>query len=161
MPIHAPRRASVVRRLFPSERDLFSGHLQRLDPTSRRLRFGRAVDDSFLLHYAEACFGLGDLVFGAFVEGAMRGAAELRSSGVIAIERAPPDANGAAESAFSVEPEWRRRGLGRALLRRVLRAARNHGVATIELFCAPENAAVMNLAREVSHRVDVEPDQAA
>jgi len=150
---------ALIRRLWSGERDLFREHLQRLDADARHDRFGRAVDDSYLASYAQSCFGLGDLVFGAFVDGVMRGAAELRSSGIIALEQAA--GRRTAESALSVEPAWRRRGIGRALFRRVLRAARNHGVDTVEVFCAPENPAMMALAREAGKTFAVDHDQAA
>jgi len=154
-----PASPALIRRLWSGERDLFRDHLQRLDADARHDRFGRAVDDSYLAHYAHSCFGLGDLVFGAFVDGVLRGAAELRSSGVIALEQAA--GRRTAESALSVEPDWRRRGIGRALFQRVLRAARNHGVATVEVFCAPENPAMMALAREAAETFVVDHDQAA
>ena len=150
---------ALIRRLWPRERDLFREHLQRLDADARHDRFGRAVDDSVLAAYAQSCFGLGDLVFGAFVDGVMRGAAELRSGSVIAFERA--DGARVAESALSVEPDWRRRGIGRALFQRILRAARNHGVGTVEVFCAPDNPAMMALAREAADTFAVQHDQAA
>ena len=67
----------------------FRDHLLRLDPQSRRDRFSGGVSDDFLIDYAAHCFGAGDLVFGAFVDGALRGAGELRSADSIWSERAP------------------------------------------------------------------------
>ena len=58
-----------IRRLWPSDLAIFRDHLLRLDDYSRHMRFGGGVSDAFLRQYAEHCFGKGDLVFGAFVDG--------------------------------------------------------------------------------------------
>jgi hypothetical protein len=69
-----------VRRLWPADMPLFRDHLLRLDSRSRHERFSGGMSDDFLIRYAQNCFGEGDLVFGAFIDGVMRGAAELRSA---------------------------------------------------------------------------------
>jgi GNAT superfamily N-acetyltransferase len=137
-----------IRRLWPSDKELFRDHLLRLDPRSRRLRFGGGMSNEFLVHYAENCFGKGDLVYGAFVEGKMIGAGELRSNQPIWSEQAPFGRHIHAEAAFSVEEGYRRRGIGEKLFKRILRAAANHGVETIEIVCLPENVGMQNLARK-------------
>ena len=125
----------------------FRDHLLRLDDTSRYLRFGGGISDAFLVQYASFCFGSkGDLVFGAFIDGVLRGASELRSAEAIWTEQAPFSRHIHAEAAFSVEPECRRRCVGEALFRRIVEAARNHGVETIEIVCLPENVAMLKLA---------------
>ena len=53
-----------------------------------------------------------------------------------------------AEAAFSVEEGYRRRGIGEELFKRILRAATNHGVETIEIVCLPENVGMQNLAKK-------------
>ena len=53
-----------------------------------------------------------------------------------------------AEAAFSVEEGYRRRGIGEKLFKRILRAATNHGVETIEIVCLPENVGMQNLAKK-------------
>ena len=53
-----------------------------------------------------------------------------------------------AEAAFSVESEYRRRGIGEKLFRRILRAATNHGVETIEIICLPDNIGMRMLAQK-------------
>ena len=49
-----------IRRLWPSDKEMFRDHLLRLDPRSRHLRFGGGMADEFLVNYAENCFGKGD-----------------------------------------------------------------------------------------------------
>jgi len=135
-----------VRRLWRSDLPAFRDHLLRLDETSRHLRFGGGVSDAFVRQYAEHCFGKGDLVFGAFFDGGLHGAAELRSNEAIWSEQAPFHRRIHAEAAFSVEAAYRKRGVGERLFRRITEAARNHGVAVIDIVCLPENVAMRRLA---------------
>ena len=106
------------------------------------------MSDDFLVHYAENCFGKGDLVYGAFVDGKMVGAAELRSNRAIWSEQAPFGRDIHAEAAFSVEASHRRRGIGEKLFKRIRRAATNHGVETIEIVCLPDNIGMQSLAKK-------------
>jgi GNAT superfamily N-acetyltransferase len=137
-----------IRRLWPSDMEAFRDHLLRLDSRSRHERFGGGMSDDFLARYAEHCFGQGDLLYGAFVDGHMCGAAELRSNMAIWSEQAPFGRHIHAEAAFSVETEYRRRGIGEKLFRRIQRAATNHGVETIEIICLPDNVGMQRLAQK-------------
>jgi GNAT superfamily N-acetyltransferase len=139
-----------IRRLWLSDKEAFRDHLLSLDPRSRHLRFGGGMSDDFLVHYAENCFGKGDLLYGAFVDSKMVGAAELRSNQAIWSEQAPFGRHIHAEAAFSVDQDHRRRGIGEKLFKRILRAATNHGVETVEIVCLPENAGMQNLAKKFS-----------
>lgn len=129
-----------IRRLWPTERELFTAHLLRLEPLSRRERFGTAVGDEFLTNYATTTFGVGGLVYAYIEDGEVRGAAELRGLEDLAAET--------GEAAFSVEKAWRRRGIGEALFTRLITAARNRGIRTLYMTCLPENAAMRRLARK-------------
>lgn len=137
-----------IRRLWPSDKDAYRDHLLRLDARSRHERFGGGMSDEFLVTYADKCFGKGDLLYGAFVDGSMCGAAELRSDSAIWTEQAPFDRHIHAEAAFSVEQEYRRRGIGEKLFKRILRAATNHGVETVEIVCLPDNIGMRKLAQK-------------
>jgi GNAT superfamily N-acetyltransferase len=145
-----------VRRLWLADKEAFRHHLVSLDPRSRHLRFGGGMSDDFLIRYAENCFGKGDLLYGAFVDGKMAGAAELRSNRAIWSEQAPFGRHIHAEAAFSVDDHYRRRGIGEKLFKRILRAATNHGVETIEIVCLPENVGMQNLARKFRTRFTFE-----
>lgn len=129
-----------IRRLWPAERDLFIAHLLRLDALTRRERFGTAVNDDFLVNYANTTFGVGGLVYAYIEDGEVRGAAELRGLEDLIAQT--------GEAAFSVEKAWRRRGIGESLFARLLTAARNRGIRTLYMTCLPENAAMRNLARK-------------
>ncbi|MBN9453198.1 MAG: GNAT family N-acetyltransferase [Bosea sp.] len=128
----------MIRRLWPTERDLFREHLLRLDPVTRHQRFGTAVNDAFLDNYARTTFGVGGLVYAYIVDGAVRGAAELRGLDDIIAQT--------GEAAFSVEAPWRGRGVGAQLFGRLITAARNRSIRTLYLTCLPENAAMRRLA---------------
>ncbi len=137
-----------VRRLWPSDMEAYRDHLLRLDPRSRHERFGGGMSDDFLMHYDENCFGQGYLLYCAFIDGELVGAAELRSSAAIWTESAPFGRHINAEAAFSVEEGYRRRGIGEKLFRRIQRAASNHGVETIEIICLPDNVGMRMLAQK-------------
>ena len=137
-----------IRRLWLPDKEAFRDHLLSLDSRSRHLRFGGGMADDFLARYAENCFGKGDLLYGAFVDGKMVGAAELRSHQAIWREQPPFWRHIKAEAAFSVDGVYRRRGVGEKLFKRILRAATNHGVEAIEIICLPENIGMQNLAKK-------------
>ena len=109
------------------------------------------MSDEFLHRYAEACFAPGDVTFGYFVDGVLRGAGELRRLGPSG--RASPLAawapvpNAEGEFAFSVEAAFRRRGIGHDLMSRLLRAAANRGMGKLTLTCLAQNHAMQSLAR--------------
>jgi RimJ/RimL family protein N-acetyltransferase len=139
---------ATIRRLWAVDAHTFRDHLLRLDPNSRHQRFGGGMSDDFLAHYAENCFGQADLVFGAYLDGHLVGAAELRSCEAIWAEQAPFQRHLHAEAAFSIESAYRRRGMGEQLFRRIQIAASNHGVETIDIVCLPDNVGMIRLANK-------------
>ena len=147
----APAGDVLIRRLHPSEQHLVHHHLERLDPTSRRLRFGNAVNDGFLARYAEASLDLDGVVLGLFVDGTVRGVAELR---FISKDREQ------AEIAFSIEPEHQGFGHGTHLFGRVIDAARNRGVRKIWLTFLAENRRIQAIARKFGATVTIIGDEA-
>ncbi|MGO8799667.1 MAG: GNAT family N-acetyltransferase [Roseiarcus sp.] len=151
-----PDPQAIVRRLWSGDMAAFRDHLLRLDASSRRDRFSGAVSDEFLVNYADNCFGAGDLVFGAFVDGQLRGAGELRSENAIWAESAPFSKRVHAEAAFSVEEAFRRCGIGEQLFARIVRAASNHGVETIEIMCQADNRPMQQLAAKFSTELHFE-----
>jgi GNAT superfamily N-acetyltransferase len=153
--------STEIRRLWPADMAAFRDHLLRLDPRSRHERFGGGVADDFVIAYAESCFGQGDLVFGAFIDGTIRGAGELRSRDAIWSERPPFRRHTHAEAAFSVEADYRRRGLGARLFQRIEAAASNHGVETIDIVLTPDNIGMMQLAAKFKTQFSFEENQIA
>ena len=132
--------AATMRKLWPTESDLFRDHLLRLDKDSRRMRFAHGVSDSFIEDYAGRMNDMGSIVFAYFVDGQIRAAAELRKLADHWGEE--------AEAAFSVERAYQDQGIGSALMGRVIRAARNRGVRLLFMSCLAENAKMQTIAKK-------------
>ena len=127
-----------MRRLWLGETELYRAHLLRLDPSSRRNRFGGAVSDEFIERYTQSPALSSAIIYGFFVDGMLRGAAELRLL-------AQPDE---AEAALSVEKAWQSRGVGTVLLERVLLVARNRQIKHLHMLCLADNRRMQQLARK-------------
>ncbi len=130
----------VIRKLWAGEAAKYRDHLVRLDDDSRRSRFGGAMSDEFIRGYVDTTFGLRALVHGFFVDGTLRGAAELRPLG--------PAFGREAEAAFSIEAPWQSHGVGSLLLERTLLAARNRGIGRLHMACLADNRRMQELARK-------------
>lgn len=130
----------IVRKLWLGEADAYRDHLLRLDPDSRHRRFSGAVADDVIVKHAATADDLGVVVHGFFVDGVLRGAAELRHIGEMFSRQ--------AEAAFSIEKEWQSHGVGTALLERTLLSARNRGVKSLQMNCLADNRRMQQLARK-------------
>ncbi|AWN51356.1 GNAT family N-acetyltransferase [Methylobacterium sp. 17Sr1-1] len=129
----------LVRRLWSSDRDAVVSLFKSLDPDSRFDRFMGAVSEARAASYAAHAIAADGRIFGAFIDGALRGVGELRPAG--------HDAE--AEIAFAVAPGHRGRGLGAALGRRLTEAARNGGMRRLHLRCLPGNWRMRALAQRL------------
>src|SRR5262245_37757186 len=118
-----PATSWSIESLSPQNMHLLPEHLLRLEIESRRSRFGHAASDRLVLDYAARIDCSNTAVLACFIDGQMRGAAELRSL----------DATwcATAEAAFSIERPWQGRGLGTALMSRVIATARQFAVQHI------------------------------
>jgi GNAT superfamily N-acetyltransferase len=130
----------VIRKLWIGETAKYRDHVLRLDPESRRNRFAGGVSDSFVRNYVDLTTGLDAIVHGFFIGGLIRGVSELRPLGL----RLP----GQAAAAISVEKSWQSHGVGSALLRRTLLAARNRGFQHLHMACLADNRRMQQLARK-------------
>ena len=130
----------VIRKLWIGETNKYRDHVLRLDSVSRHNRFGGGVSDDFIRNYVDLSISLDTVVHGFFLDGEMRGGAELRQLGV----RFPRQ----AEAAISVEKPWQSHGVGSALLRRTLLIARNRGFRLLHMACLAENRRMQQLARK-------------
>ena len=74
--------SGTIRKLWISETDAYRDHLLRLDQESRHRRFSGAVSDDFIARHAATANEMGVVVHGFFVDGVLRGAAELRRLGL-------------------------------------------------------------------------------
>lgn len=139
----------LIRKVWIAEAERYRDHLLRLDQTSRRSRFGGAVADAVVHRHADRAFGRSHVIHGFFVDGILRGAAELETiAGPMARE---------AEAAFSLEQRWQSHGVGSALLERTLLAARNRGIRFLHLKCLADNARMQQLARKFDAELSFDP----
>ena len=130
----------IVRKLWIGETDAYAEHLLRLDRDGRRRRFSGAVPDEVIRHHAASAHGVNVVLFGFFVDGVLRGCAELRIC--------EPLSDRTAEAAFSIETPWQSHGVGSALLERTLLTARNRGIKKLQMLCLAENERMQQLARK-------------
>lgn len=68
----------LIRKLWNFETNVYRDHLLRLDRDSRRNRFCGAIGDDIVRTYAETTHGPDVVVHGFFVDGVLRGAADMR-----------------------------------------------------------------------------------
>jgi GNAT superfamily N-acetyltransferase len=130
----------TIRKLWVGETDAYRDHLLRLDEESRQRRFSGAVSDDVIARHAATARGVGVVVHGFFVDGVLRGAAELRVLG--------PTFGHEAEAAFSIEHPWQSQGVGSLLLERTLLSARNRGINSLHMYCLADNRRMQQLARK-------------
>lgn len=134
----------LFRKLWLGETDAYRDHLLRLDPESRNTRFSGAVSDEFIARHASTATGMSVVVHGFFVDGVLRGAAELRRN----VSTLSTMLANEAEAAFSIEKEWQSFGVGTVLLERTLLSARNRGIKHLRMDCLAENRRMQQLARK-------------
>ena len=136
---HEGKSNGTIRKLWPTDVELYRDHLLRLDDASRRQRFACLVGDDYIRDYAARMNEYGSIIFGLIEDGVLRAAAEIKKLG---------DGWGTeAEAAFSVETGYQNSGVGTELMGRVIRCARNRGIHLLFMSCLAENAKMMAVAR--------------
>ena len=138
----------TVRKLWVGEADAYRDHLLRLDPESRHRRFSGAISDEIIARHAASISEIGVVVHGFFVDGVLRGAAELRHIGTAFSDE--------AEAAFSIEKPWQSHGVGTELLERTLLSARNRGIKAMHMQWLPDNQRMQQLARKFEAEIKLD-----
>ena len=133
-------KGGLIRKLWGVETHAYRDHLLRLNAESRSNRFCGGIADDTVRSYAATALGSDVVLHGFFVDGVLRGAADLR------IVR--PLHRQEAEAAFSIEKPWQSHGVGSALLERSLLAARNRGIKHLQVCCLMDNQRMQQLARK-------------
>lgn len=145
------KSAGTFRKLWVGENAALQAHLLRLDPESRRMRFGSPVTDYFIEHYAQNALGNHSVVHGYFVDGILRGVAELRGFRGL-------DA-GEAEAAFSVEKDFQNGGIGTELFGRTVLAAQNRGIGKLFVNFLSQNQRMQAIARKFEAVLTFDSDE--
>lgn len=127
-----------LRRLGPADAGVFRDHIHALHFADFRDRFNGLASDHWLDRYIAR--SLSDAAcIGVFSGDDLVAVAELHSGSHLAA--------GEAESAFSVASDWRRKGLGKLLVRALLTVATETSISTIIVETGPQNQAMKALAR--------------
>jgi GNAT superfamily N-acetyltransferase len=140
----------LIRKLWPVELYAYRDHLLRLDAESRRNRFCGGITDDVIRSFAAMARGPDVILHGFFVDGVLRGVADLRIVRPLDLQE--------AEAAFSIERQWQSHGVGSALLERTLLSARNRGVKHLHVACLPQNRRMQELARKFDAQITFDCD---
>jgi GNAT superfamily N-acetyltransferase len=120
-----------------------------LEPSGRCSRFNQAVDDAYLAKHAQLALATADWIVGAFIDEHLRGVVEIYDAGP----------HGYAEAAFVVEQDWRRRGVGWALLRAAMQIAADSKTNSLRVIFSRHNWAMRKLASKASGKFDMVLDE--
>lgn len=125
-----------IRRLWARDAPAVLAHYRRLDESSRRRRFLAAINDAALAERAALTGSASLAMVGGFEGGAIRALGELSLGD-----------DDSAEIALSVERPWQGRGVGTAIMRRLVEKASNRAVRRLLVRCMDENRAMLQIAR--------------
>ena len=126
-------------------------HLLRLDPQTRRSRFGVVVKDGFIRDYAADAIAAEAIVFGAFFDDELRAIGELRGISKTSSLN--------AELALSVESGWQNLGIGSALFSCLVAAAQNRGIRPLQVLFLSENKRMQKIAAKYDHQMTFDNSQ--
>lgn len=129
----------VYRKLVPAEIGLFRQHLLRLTREDRHCRFAGHVSDAVIAEYCGKVDWFRSVIIGCFIDGSLRGVAELRFD--------EPRPGWRSELAVTVESAWQNQRIGTELLRRSITVCRNRAVRSIYMICLVENRRMQRIAR--------------
>ena len=138
-----------IRPLGVEQREEIEDFLVRLDRESRCRRFGHAASDEIVIAHAGTALEDASCLFGAFVDESLRGVLEIYSC-------AP---HPYSEVALVVDPHWRRRGFGWALLRAAASWAGETRHGDIRLIFTRDNWPMRRLASKANARFDLVLDE--
>jgi GNAT superfamily N-acetyltransferase len=132
-----------LRQLGTSDSRAIEQHLLGLAPLDRRARFFGELTDEAISAYARRLDRSRAVLIGAFETGeCLVGLAEAH----------PTDAVRTVEVAVSINPAFRRRGLGQLLVARAVMAAFARGAQSAEFDFAPGNRPVVSMVRTLGGR---------
>jgi GNAT superfamily N-acetyltransferase len=146
LPVGATR--PYVMRLGREHEAQVSALLCSLDKSARIHRFGHPASDACVQAYAKDAAAGAAYMAGALNAGRLIGLVEVFMA-----------RNGVAEVAFAIDADWRRRGLGLALLEAATRWAEQAGIATLRMVISRNNWPMRQLAHKAGARLDFDLDE--
>jgi GNAT superfamily N-acetyltransferase len=147
----SPSYCPSIMRLGPQHEADLTRLLLGLDEASRVSRFAYAASDAALIEHSQRALTTGTWTAGVFAAGQLRGVVEVYDL------RAP----GLVEAAFLVEQDWRRRGLGTALLTAAMQWAREAERIVLRMVFSRGNWPMRKLASKADARLDLAFDEIA
>ncbi len=125
-------------------RDLMLG----LDIPSRVSRFSGIIKEASLIRHVRNAMASATFIAGAYVEGRLRGAVEVYDS-----------PHGFSEAAFAVHQDWRRQGIGFALLKVARQWCNESSRSTIRMVFERDNFPMRKLANKAAAQIDLLSDE--
>ena len=145
--------AVTLRPIRITDTDMESEFIRRLSPKSKHFRFLGGVGELPPAEVARLCKVDGKFSV-AFVATVQRAGREVE----IGVSRYAPDSRAdAREIAVTVADEWQHKGLGAALMRELIEAARSNGVKQLYSVDLAENDAMAALARDLGMSAKRDP----
>lgn len=142
------REILFYRNLLPVEAAQYCRHLQRLDAADRSARFFTAMTDSALARHCQQITWFTTEIVACFVDGTMRGAAEVCRDPYLRREH--------AELAISIERPFQGRGIGSELTQRALVMARNRLVRRATMLFLNDNARIRSIVRRYNAELNTD-----
>jgi GNAT superfamily N-acetyltransferase len=136
--------APAIRPLVGNDYDELCRLFRCLDAAGRCSRFGHAASDNFLERHCKHAVTHSVGIACAFIDGRIRG--------VVEVYDACP--NEYVEAAFVVEKDWRRQGLGWALLCTAAQIAAHSKASKLRLIFSRHDWAMRGLAAKSGGRLD-------
>lgn len=134
----SPTMIHCIRTLTAAELPKYRDHLLRLRAEDRRLRFGFPISDQAIRDHVRGIDTEADRIL-VHVDD------DLNVTAAVHIAVGVP---GTVEFAFSVDKQWRDRGMGRQLFERAILWARNRGRRDAFIYYLVDNRAMRHLARQ-------------
>jgi ribosomal protein S18 acetylase RimI-like enzyme len=135
--------ALYVRQLRTNDTRAIEQHFLALPKPDRQARFHGILSDDAISAYARRFDAFSMILVGAF---------DCTKRLVGLAEAVPTDAGRKVEVGLSVDPAFRRRGLGQRLVARALIAAFAHGAQLAECTFAPDNRPVISIVQALGGR---------
>jgi ribosomal protein S18 acetylase RimI-like enzyme len=133
-----------IRQLGVSDLPAVEQHLLGLGPTDRRARFLSYPTDAAITSYVRGIDPSRTVLIGGF---------DLSDRMVGLAEAHPTSTPNAVEIAVSIDPTFRRRGLGQRLVASTLALAFARGMQLAEFVFAPTNCALAGLVQALGGRI--------
>jgi acetyltransferase len=144
----------VMRPIRPEDAEAEMEFVEGLSPASRRMRFQsalRTLTPQMLARFTQIDYDREMAIVAMVDEGGRE-----KEAGVARYIRLPDGVS--CEYAIVVADEWQGRGLGYALMQRLIAVARARGVHRMMGFVLAKNAGMLKMCQELGFSVNGEPD---